>query len=329
MRSSFRAALAALLALSGLSAASRPAAAAPDYPVRPIKVIYGYPAGGAGDVIGRIVTERMGTILGQPFVMENRVGAGATIAASAAARSDPDGYTIHLIIESQAISPSLYPNVGYDTDRDFAPIGMIGRSPLLLVTHKSLDVRTPADLVRLAREKPKSVTFATFGPGTPQQFGALLLARQAGIEVAEVPYRGGAPAINDLVAGHIQAFYMTQGSALPFTREGTIRALGAASAERVPLYPDLPTMREAGYDLQVEHWFGLVAPAQTPPAVLAALQNALAETLAMPGVQSRLTELGLVQTGLSGEAFRTFIRDETRKWSGFIRENGIRLEANR
>lgn len=318
-----------LMALCGLLVWPGLAAAQSDYPSRPIRVLYGYPAGGAGDVIGRIVTERMGRILGQQFVMENRVGAGGTIAASSAARSDPDGYTILLVIESQAISPSLYSNLTYDADKDFSPIGMIGRSPLLLVVHRSSEARTAADLVRIGKEKPKSVTFATFGPGTPQQFGAFLLGKASGADFADIPYRGGAPAINDLVAGHIQAFFMTQGSALPFTKEGTLRPLGAASAERLPHYPDLPMLKEAGYDIEVQHWFGLVAPAQVPVASRRKLEAALAEALADPAVRAKLNELGLVLSPLDGPAFRDFIRAETDRWSKLIRENGLKLEQAR
>lgn len=318
-----------LAALLPALLATGTASAQVDYPTRPIRVLYGYPAGGAGDVIGRIVTERMGHILGQQFVMENRIGAGGTIAAGTTARSDPDGYTIHLVIESHAISPSLYPNLTYDPDKDFRPLGMVGRSPLLLVVHKSSAAKSVADLVELGKTKPKSVTFATFGPGTPQHFGAFLLAKASGADFSDVPYRGGAPAINDLVAGHIQAFFMTQGSALPFTNEGTLRALGAAAARRLPHYPDLPTLQEAGYDVEVQHWFGFVAPAQTPPEVAKKLERALSEALAMPAVKTKLDELGLVLTPLNSTAFGEFIRSETTKWSQLIRENGLKLDQPR
>lgn len=321
--------LLALMAAGALSTLPVPAAAQSEYPARPIKVLYGYPAGGAGDVIGRLVTERMGQILGQQFVMENRVGAGGTIAAGSAAKADPDGYTILLVIESHTISPHLYPGLSYSAETAFKPIGMIGRSPLLMVVHKSSPARSVADLVRTGKEQPGTITFATFGAGTPQQFGAFLLAKASGAKFSEVPYRGGAPAINDLVAGHIQAFFMTQGSARPFTSEGTLRPMAAAADQRLPHYPDLPTFREVGYDVQVQHWFGFVAPAQTPPAVMGKLESALSESLSNPAIKAKLDELGVILTPLGSDEFGGFLKDETSRWSETIRTNGIKLDQSR
>lgn len=318
-----------LIMISALIAWADTSRAQPSFPSRPIRVLYGYPAGGAGDVIGRIVSERMSQILGQQMIMENRVGAGGTIAASTAARSDPDGHTILLVIESHVIGPALYPNLTYDIDKDFAPLGMVGRSPLMLVVNKASAASNVADLIGLAKAKPGSITFATYGPSTPQFFGPFLLSKASGAQFADVSYRGGAPAINDLVAGHIQAFFMTQGSALPFTKEGTLRPLAAASADRLPLYPDLPTLKEAGYDVEVQHWFGLVVPAQVAPDNRRKLEDALAEALRTPTVRTKLADLGLILTGLDARDFGRFMADERSRWSRLITENGLKVEQPR
>jgi tripartite-type tricarboxylate transporter receptor subunit TctC len=294
-----------------------------DYPTRPVKIVYGYPAGGAGDVIGRLVAERLSALLGQQFIMENRSGASGTIAASAVSRADPDGYTILLVIESHAINPSLFAMLPYDTGKDFAPIGMVGRAPLMLVVNEKVPAKSIQDFVNLSKQSENGLTIAHFGPGSPQFAAMLGLSQKADIKFSDVPYRGGAPAISDLVAGHIQSFFMTQGSALAYTNAGQLRALAVASADPLPLYPVTPTLRSAGYDVVAEHWFGFVVPARTPAAILTKLEDALAEALAQPAMQTRLTELGIVMTPMRAAAFREFLIDQTRIWDQFNRKNNL------
>ena len=301
---------------------------ASDYPTRPVRIMYGYPAGGAGDVIGRIVAERMSATLGQQFIMENRTGAGGTIAATAAARAEPDGHTILLVIESHTINPSLFKSLSYDTAKDFTPIGMVGRSPLMLVVNEKVPAKTVQEFVALAKKNDNSITIAHFGPGSPQYSAMLLFSQKAGIKLSDVPYRGGAPAINDLVGGHMQSFFMTQGSALPLTTGGQIRALAAASTEPLPLYPDLPTLKSAGYDISAAHWFGFVAPAQTPPAIVKKLEDALQGALEQPTVQARLKELGLVMTPMRSAEFGQFLTEQTKSWAAFNEANNIRIDQN-
>lgn len=310
----------AAFCLAALASFAAPAA---DYPTRPVKIIYGYPAGGAGDVIGRLVAERLSASLGQQFIMENRSGASGTLATLAVSRADPDGYTILLVIESHAINPSLFASLPYDSASDFVPIGMVGRAPLMLVVNDQLPAKSLPEFVKLAKETPNGPTIAHFGPGSPQYAAMLALAQKADIKFSDVPYRGGAPAITDLVAGHIASFFMTQGSALPYTKGGQLRALAAASATPLPLYPDLPTFRSLGYDLVAEHWFGFVAPAKTPADIVAKLEGALAEALAQPAVQTRLNELGLVMTPMKSAEFGKFLAEQTKTWSDFNKSNNM------
>lgn len=317
--------LTAVIAL-GLGLACTAQAQITDYPTRPVRIMYGYPAGGAGDVIGRIVAERMSATLGQQFIMENRTGASGTVAASAVARAEPDGHTILLVIESHAMNPSLFKSLSYNTAKDFTPLGMVGRSPLMLVVNDTVPAKTLEEFVALAKKADNSITIAHFGPGSPQYSAMLLLSQKAGIKLADVPYRGGAPAINDLVGGHMQSFFMTQGSAMPLTTGGKIRALAAASAEPLPLYPDLPTLKSAGYDISSAHWFGFVAPAQTPVAVIGKLEAALSGALEQPSVQTRLKDLGLVLTPMRAKQFGQFLDSQTKEWAAFNEVNNIRID---
>lgn len=296
---------------------------AQDYPTRPVRILYGYPAGGAGDIIGRLVAERMSSLLGQQFIMESRSGASGTIAASAAARAEPDGYTILLVIESHAINPSLFASLPYDTAKDFTPIGMVGRAPLMLVVNEKVPAKTVQEYVALSKQSPNGLTIAHFGGGSPQYSAMLGLAQKAGIKFSDVPYRGGAPAISDLVAGHIQSFFMTQGSALQYTQGGQLRALGAASTGPLPLYPDLPTLRSAGYDVVAEHWFGFAAPAKTPASVIEKLETALAAALDDPTVQTKLKDLGIVMTPMKSRAFGEFLTEQTEHWRAFNTANNL------
>lgn len=311
-------------AMAFCSATLGPAIAyANDYPTRPVKIVYGYPAGGAGDVIGRIVAERLSASLGQQFIIENRSGASGTIAASAVSRADPDGYTILLVIESHAINPSLFAALPYDTEKDFTPIGMVARAPLMLVVNEQVPTKSIQDFVNLSKQSENGLTIAHFGPGSPQFAAMLGLSQKADIKFSDVPYRGGAPAISDLVAGHIQSFFMTQGSALAYTKAGQLRALAAASANPLPLYPDVPTLRSAGYDVVAEHWFGFVAPAKTPTAILAKLESALTEALDQPAIQARLAELGIVMTPMKSAAFGQFLSAQTQIWNEFNKKNNL------
>jgi tripartite-type tricarboxylate transporter receptor subunit TctC len=255
--------------------------------------------------------------------MEKKSGASGTIATTTVSRAEADGYTILLVIESHAINPSLFASLPYDTANDFVPIGMVGRSPLMLVVNEKVPAKNFAEFLKFAKEMPNGPAIAHFGPGSPQYYAALGLGEKAGIKFSDIPYRGGAPAISDLVAGHIQSFFMTQGSALEYTKAGQLRALAAASIDPLPLYPELPTLRSLGYDLVAEHWFGFVAPAKLPKEILKRLEDAMAAALSEPAVQQRLTQLGVVMTPMKSAAFGEFLTEQTKFWADVNKKNNL------
>ena len=223
------------------------AANAADYPTRPITLVVPYAAGGGNDVIARIVAEKMSASLGQSIVIENRGGAGGTIATRQVAKSEPDGYTLLIATSSLAINPSLYPNVGYDPRKDFAPVGLIASSGNVVLVNMTVPVRSTAELIALAKQKPGELTFASTGTGSSVHLAAELFAGMAGIKINHVPYKGSAPALNDLVGGHVTMMFSTMASAAGLVKDGgKVRALAVTGARRSALFPDLPTVAEGG-----------------------------------------------------------------------------------
>jgi len=317
-----RAGLAALAILFG----SAGIATAEDYPTRPIRVVVPYPAGGLVDLITRVVTDRMAASLGQPFVIESRPGANGTIATAAVAHAEADGYTLLMITDSHGVNPLFYKTLGYDSVKDFAPIGLIGKSPMVLTVHVSVTARTVAELIALARANPGSLTYGSIGVGSASHLAGELFKVRAGVDLTHVPYRGGAPAVNDLIAGHLKTMFLTPVSGLPHIRAGRLAPLAIAAAQRFELMPDVPTMAEAGVPLEAAYWIGMAAPAATPPAVIARLEKALSSATATPETQKRLTEMGAVVTPLSAAAFGDYIRADLKSWADFVAQAKIKLE---
>jgi tripartite-type tricarboxylate transporter receptor subunit TctC len=318
--------LAAFAALCIAGTASLANAQDADYPTRPIRVVVPYPAGGLVDLITRVVTERMGQDVGQPFVIESRAGANGTIATAAVAHADPDGYTLLMITDSHGVNPLFYKNLSYDSVKDFAPIGLIGKSPLVLTVHVSVPARTVPELIALARASPGTLTYGSIGVGSASHLAGELFRVRAGVDIVHVPYRGGAPAVNDLIAGHLKTMFLTPVSGLPHIRAGRLAPLAIAAPRRFELMPDVPTMAEAGVPIEAAYWVGMAAPAATPPAVIARLEKALAAAAAAPDVQKRLTEMGVVVTPLSAAAFGDFIRADLKGWADFVAQAKIKLE---
>ena len=316
--------ISACLALGALAGAARAADA--DYPTRPIHVVVPYPAGGLVDLITRVVTERMAASLGQPFTIESRAGANGTIATATVAHADPDGYTLLMITDSHGVNPLFYKNLSYDSVKDFAPIGLIGKSPMVLTVHVSVPARTVAELVALARADPGTLTYGSIGVGSASHLAGELFKVRAGVDMVHVPYRGGAPAVNDLIAGHLKTMFLTPVSGLPHIRAGHLASLAIAAPQRFELMPDVPTMAEAGVPLEAAYWVGMAAPAGTPPAVVAKLEKALSAAVASPEVQKRLTEMGAVVTPLSAAAFGDYIRADLMSWADFAAQAKIKLE---
>jgi tripartite-type tricarboxylate transporter receptor subunit TctC len=302
-------------------------AAAQTYPDRPITLVVPYPAGGGNDVLARIVAEKMAKSLGQSIVVENRGGAGGTIATRQVAKSTPDGYTLLIATSSLAINPSLYSNVGYDPRKDFAPIGLLASSSNIALVHPSVPARSIPELIALAKEKPGKLDFASTGSGSSVHLAAELFASMAGVKLNHVPYRGSGPALTDLLGGHVAMMFATLPPAIGLVREGKVRALGVTGPKRSAVFPDIPTIAEAGlpgYE-SVLH-YGLVAPAGTPAPAIARLNAALRQALADEALRSRLGTEGAEPLPSTPEAYAADIDHEEIKWSKIVKESGARGE---
>ena len=298
----------------------------PGYPSRPVRIIVAFPVGGLLDTVSRIVGDKLTMVLGQQFIIESRPGAGGTLATAAVARAEPDGYTLMMINDNHAVNPSVFKNIPYDSVKDFAPIGFVGSAPMALSANARLPVRTVQDLIDLARQQPGKISYASVGIGSASHLAGELFAAKAGVRMLHVPFRGGAPAINDLVAGHVDTMFVTAVVGGQHMKTGALTPLALAASARFETLPEVPTMAEAGYPLEAAYWFGLAAPAGTPPAVLARLESALTQVLAMPDLRKRMTEMGAVVTPLGSRQFGDYIRTEMDKWADVIVQNSIRFE---
>lgn len=298
----------------------------PGYPSRPVRIIVAFPVGGLLDTVSRVVGDKLTVVLGQQFIIESRPGAGGTLATAAVARAEPDGYTLMMINDNHAVNPSVFKNIPYDSVKDFAPIGFVGSAPMALSANARLPVRTVPDLIELARQQPGKISYASVGIGSASHLAGELFAAKAGVRMLHVPFRGGAPAINDLVAGHVDTMFVTAVVGGQHMKTGALTPLALAASARFETLPEVPTMAEAGYPLEAAYWFGLAAPAGTPPAVLAKLESALTQVLAMPDLRKRMTEMGAVVTPLGSRQFGDYIRAEMDKWADVIVQNGIRFE---
>ena len=322
----FLAGLAALVLLLCVQIDGRATAQEADYPARPVKVVVPYPAGGLVDLITRVVTERLAASMGQQFVIESRAGANGTIATASVAHAEPDGYTLLMITDSHAVNPLFYKNLSYDSVKDFAPIGLIGKSPMVLTVHVSVPARTVKELIASARADPGSLSYGSIGLGSASHLAGEMFKLRAGVDMLHVPYRGGAPAVNDLIAGHLKTMFLTPVSGLPHIQAGKLAPLAIAAPARFELMPGVPTMAEAGVPLEAAYWVGMAAPAATPPAVIAKLEKALSEATAVTEVRGRLTQMGAVVTPLGVAAFGDFIRADLKAWADFVAESKIKVE---
>lgn len=300
------------------------AALAADYPIRPITLIVPYPAGGGNDVIARLVAAKMSANLGEPIVIENRGGAGSTIGTRDAARRAPDGYTLLIATSSLAINPSLYADAGYDPEKDFAAVGLIASSPNLVIVTPSTPVHSIADLIALAKSKPAGLDFASTGTGTSTHLAAELFAAMAKVRLNAIPYKGVAPALTDVIAGQVPLMFCPTASVVGLVRQAQVRALAITGAKRSPLFPDLPTVAEAGLPgYAAELHYGLVAPAGTPADIIVKLNHALNAALADAAVKDRLTADGEMTLPGTPEAYAADIMNEQAKWAAIIHASGI------
>ena len=292
------------------------------YPSKPIRIISPFAAGGSVDVLARVLGQKLTEAWGQPVVVEARPGANTAIGTEAAARARPDGYTLIIVVSNHATNPVLQPKLPYDTLKDFTPVSLLARTPIVAYGSPRFPVANLRELVAYAKAHPDGISFGSAGTGSVTHLTGEMLNARAGLDMTHVVYRGGTPALNDVMAGHIQMTFATVGQALPQYRAGQVRALGVSSATRYASIPEVPTFREQGIDVVTTEWFGLMAPAGTPPDIVDKLNAQVRRILAMPDLGDRLTAIELV--GSSPAELDRLIRDEMARWQPFIRERGIK-----
>jgi tripartite-type tricarboxylate transporter receptor subunit TctC len=303
------------------------AAHAQSYPTKPIRVIIGFPPGGAGEILVRSVGQKLTERWGQPVLVDNKPGASGNIAAGELVRSAPDGYTLLYMPAALVVNPSLFPKVPYDLARDFTPITLFASFPLVLVVNPAVPARSVGELIALAKAKPGSLNFASIGNASPPHLAGELFKLMAKVDIIHVPYKGAGPAQTDLVAGQVQLMFDTAVSALPNVKGGRTRALAVTTKRRSPLLPDLPTIAESGLpDYDLEGWGGLVGPAGMPPEIADKLQSEIAAILGLPDVRERLGSLGADPSGMTSADFRRFIGTEAAKWRRIVVESGAKLD---
>src|SRR5688572_31041325 len=300
---------------------------AQSYPARQVRIVVPFPPGGTSDILARTIGARLSAPLGQPVVVENRPGAGGNIAADHVAKSAPDGYTLIMGTSSLAISQSLYAKLTYDLIRDFAPITQAVNYANLLVVHPSAGVSTTAELLALARAKPGFLSYGTAGNGTPPHMTGELFKSYTGVNILHIPYKGGAPAIADLLAGQIPMMFDNVPPLLPHVRGGRIKALAVTSLARIGVLPDVPTLHELGLkNFDAVGWNGLLAPAGTPREIVARLNAEVVRVLRIAEVRDQLTSQGADIVGNSPEAFAEWIRAEVKRWAEVVRVSGAKVD---
>jgi tripartite-type tricarboxylate transporter receptor subunit TctC len=303
-------------------------AMAQNYPVKPVKTIVPFPAGGTTDILGRIVAQKLSERLGQPFIIDNRGGAGGNIGADVVAKSAPDGYTLLVgTVGTNAINASLYAKMPYDTARDFVPIGLIAAVPNVLVVHPSLPARSVKELIDLLKSKPGEINFASSGNGTSIHLSGELFKTMAGVSMNHIPYKGSAPALTDLIGGQVQLMFDNLPSSMPHIKAGKLRALAVTSLKRSAALPDVPTIAEAalpGFD--ASSWFALFAPAGTPKEIIAKLNSELNAILQLADVREKFAAQGAEPTEFNSEQFAAFTHAEQTKWARVVKESGAKVD---
>ncbi|NDZ11927.1 hypothetical protein C7T35_20185 [Variovorax sp. WS11] len=316
-----------LLAATGLLAIGMPfgASAADAYPSKPIKIIVGYSAGGAVDLIARSVGQRMSTLLGQPVIVENKPGAGTNIAVKALIASPPDGYTLMLAANALAVNPALFQPAPYDLERDLTPVSLVGRVPVVAAVREGSEFKTLPQLVAAAKAKPDTLGVATPGNGSTPHLAIELFQHTAGVSMRHVPYKGGAQALTDAVGGHVDVVAVNALEAAPLAKGGKLRVLALMSPERAAVLPGVPTVAESGYPgFEASVWYGFVAPAGLPKPVLAKLHETVQKAIESPEVRDQLAAAGGVPLPGPTERFDKLLKSEAARYGKLIREAGIK-----
>jgi tripartite-type tricarboxylate transporter receptor subunit TctC len=309
-----------------LTAVSGTNARAQDYPSRNITLVVPYPAGGGLDVFARMIAAPLAERLGKAIIIENRPGAGTVIGANFAAKANPDGYTLMLGTSTPlAVAVTLNKNLPYDPTQDFVPVALVANAPFLLVVNPQLPVRSIPDLIKLAKETPEKLSYGSAGPGSPQHLSMELLKSRTGMELVHVPYKGDAPAITDLIAGHIPMQFAEATPALPLISAGTLRVLGVSSSTRIPSAPEIPSLAEAGVlGFNFVSWQMLVAPAGTPRPIVDRLHAEIKDILALPKIREEFAKTGRISVGYpSVEELQRFIADEILRLGKLVEQAGL------
>ena len=319
--------LIARLSAGLLAAAFAAPALAQSYPAKPVRIVVPYPPGGPNDIVARTVGQKLSEQLGQPVIVDNKPGASGNIGAESVAKSPPDGYTLLLLTTGHTINPSLYPKLGYDLEKDLAPVTQLTAGPMVVVANPSLPAKNIKELISLAKAKPESLNFGSAGNGSSTHLAPELFSSMAGIKMNHIPYKGSAPALTDLMAGQIQVAFDFMISAMPHVKSGKIKALAVTSTTRSPAAPDLPTVAESGVPgFEVIGWNGLVVPARTPKDVVAKLNAELKKALDQPDAKERFAAQGFSATWTTPEKFGAYIESEHAKWAKVVKDSGAKID---
>ena len=312
---------------SSLLAIGAGAASAQAWPVKPITMVVTYPAGGGADTMARLIAPKLGEALGQPVVIENKPGASGQIGAAAVAKAAPDGYTLMLDASSFAVNPALFSKLPYDSDKAFKPIGVIALFPNVLLVNPAVPAASVKELVAQAKLKKNALSYASSGNGSAQHLAGAMFESAAGVDMLHVPYKGGAPALNDVIGGQVPVFFGNLASTLQHVQAGKLKPLAVTSARRSPILPAVPTMAEAGVaGYEVYEWNVLFAPAGTPEGIVSKLASALQKALDAPDVKARIAQLGGEIQTAKPDAAQQFVRQQTTLWAKLVRERSISVD---
>lgn len=319
---------AGLLTVAALSTSLASQAQTPsDYPTKPIKLIVPYPPGGGTDVIARVVQERFQALLGQPVVIENKGGAAGSIGTETAAKAAPDGYTVLFTLSSHTINPSIYPKLPFDTAKDFEPVGMVASLPQILVANMQFAPNTVAEVVALAKAKPGTLSFASVGNGSPGHLAGELLKLRSGTQMTHIPYRGGGPAVTDVMGGQVPLLWVSIPAAAQFVKAGKLKALAVSTTKRSAAFPEVPTMQEAGIaDFDVDSWYAMFVPAKTPKVAIDKLNKVINTVVREPDIRDKLLAQGSEGVGGPPEALGKIVDTELVRWAKLAKEASIKVD---
>ena len=315
----------ALVCLSGVSIAGL--AHAQSWPTKPIKLIVPYPPGGGTDVIARIVQEPLAKELGQQVIIDNRGGAGGSIGSALAAQSPSDGYTVLFTLSSHTINPAIYTKLPFDTEKDFSSVVTVASLPQILVANPNFPAKTVKEVIEMAKAKPGSISYASVGNGSPGHLAGAMMATDAGVDMTHIPYRGGGPAVTDVMAGQVPLLWVSIPAAAQFVKAGKLRALAVSTVKRSAVFPDVPTMVESGFKgFEVDSWYAMFVPAKTPQTIIDRLNKATVNVLAQPEVKEKLLGQGAEAVGDTPAQLSGVVKKEIAKWKQVVKTANIKVD---